>query len=100
MYLKVIRAIHTRGPWQIEGEGNDSVYITSTDDSEANGIVCNVSMLNDPDRSMADAKLISEVPEMFDILFSLIFLDDGKIDMLQSTIDRANALMDRLGRRA
>jgi len=51
------------------------------------------------EESMANAMLMGETPEMFDILYALIYRSapEQTPDILQSTIDRANVLMDRLG---
>jgi len=50
---------------------------------------------------MANAMLMGETPEMFDILYALIYRSrraDARHPAI--TIDRANVLMDRLGARA
>jgi len=95
---------HTRGPWRAivskPARGQDGTAIVATPRAGL-AIDCLMSGATH-EESMANAMLMGETPEMFDILYALIYRSapEQTPDILQSTIDRANVLMDRLGARA
>jgi hypothetical protein len=86
---------NTRAPWRVNKAPNGHTYIVDRKGAEI-ARMGSENMLADDSSAADNADIVAEAPEMFAILHALIFGSDQSPDILQSTLDRANALMDRL----